>query len=180
MGADAFFFDEYPGSIGGDWNPACQALYHARHGMAMPTDHVVGYGRDGETFPMSTSRNVLQLMSDVTETYFAELVAAIGNATTLHFMNEMASVRNGIRSTPAVHDARGLTPATSAVALVSTHLVPAPDDGAELYETTRLLSYGAQDVAKSEFVTGTLQQSVYTYSVACVLTSDLWRFYRSF
>jgi len=38
MGADAFFFDEFPGNPGGDWSNDCRALYEARHdGEAMPT-----------------------------------------------------------------------------------------------------------------------------------------------
>jgi hypothetical protein len=111
-------------------------------------------------------------MSDVTESYFAELLAAIGNATTVHLTGSAAALSTKISnnsnvrsvgySPPTPHSRSDASPARSAVALVSTHIVPAPDDGGELYETTRLLSYGAQDVAKSEFVTGKLPTCLLT------------------
>lgn len=56
---------------------------------------------------------------------------------------------------PTAAAAAPADPSTAAVALVGTHTTPAPDNGGLLYETTSLLSYGPQDVAKSEFATGT-------------------------
>eukprot|EP00038_Savillea_parva_P010644 m.191684 g.191684 ORF g.191684 m.191684 type:complete len:813 (+) comp18426_c0_seq1:52-2490(+) len=152
MGADAFFFDEFPGTPGGDWNPACRALYKERYGEDMPTDIVTSSTR-ATTQPLSTSRNVLELMSDLTEQYFAELVSAIGNATTIHRTPSSYATVSTPQVTVSTPHARNAP--DSAVALVSTHLVPAPDSGGSLYESTRLLSFGPHDVAKSEYSTGT-------------------------
>eukprot|EP00035_Acanthoeca_spectabilis_P014631 m.281928 g.281928 ORF g.281928 m.281928 type:complete len:579 (-) comp16181_c0_seq5:74-1810(-) len=140
--AQALHCSEYPGSYGGDWSPSCRALYQTKYGAPMPTDHTT-LTVQGVSYPLSTSRNVLQLMSDVTEAYFAELVAAIAAATSgsgrLHFP--------GGTLPSAAPDA--------AAALVSAYVVPAPDNSGRLYESTALLRTGGCDVAKSEFVSGT-------------------------
>jgi len=161
MGADAFFFDEFPGSPGGDWNPACRALYKERYGEDMPTEHAVTSAK-GLSLPQSTSRQVLELMSDVTEQYFAELVAAISNATA-------GSGRVRLHRTASTRSTAAAPAGDGSVALLSTHLVPAPDAGGSLYETTTLLNNGPHATAKSEFGTGARTQRCSPLGVAPVI-----------
>eukprot|EP00937_MAST-01D_sp_MAST-1D-sp2_P002201 g2201.t1 len=77
MGADAFYFDEYPGSAGGDWSPACRARFQARYGEPMPEALGKPMPSSGGPLPMAADPRVQELMSDVTKAYFAKLTAAM-------------------------------------------------------------------------------------------------------
>jgi hypothetical protein len=138
MGADAFYFDEFPASWGGDWSAPCLAkwaasTYPSKPGEPMPTALV----DDGHhtalptPTPVSVDRRVQLLMSDVTEAFFAKLGSAIERAT--------------------------LAPGGSgrAVSIVSVYQTPKIDNGygqgghTGLYETTQMVA-GAQTAPKTE------------------------------
>lgn len=138
LGADAFYFDEYPQSWGGDWSPECRKRFHALHGDAMPEElaHPAceGQGPAKICQPVAKDRRVLELMRIVTQEYFSSLTAAV---------------------------TRAAGPGGRAVSLVSTFYVPIPDDGwagvwgGGIFETTALLrSRGDTVAAKTELQKG--------------------------
>ena len=61
-----FYFDEFPSSPTGDWNPSCKSEFAKRFGYTMPDE------------PTS---DVLAFNQAVTQEYYDELVTAIANAT---------------------------------------------------------------------------------------------------
>jgi hypothetical protein len=141
MGAEAFYFDEFPAQWGGDWNPTCAQKFQARYGEPMPTEFEVLEVKKGTYLPVAKDARVLQLMSDVTQAYFDKLSVAISSAA------ETAKASGG---------------SGDAVALISIYRVPKADDGycfpprancttngGGLYETTKLLHTEAA-VAKTE------------------------------
>jgi hypothetical protein len=126
FGCDAFYFDEYPTSWGGDWSPACRARFRASYGEEMPTelgaDTCEGHGPSAVCQPVATDRRVHDMMTKVTEEYFANLTSAVARAA-------------ASSSSPRV------------VSLVSTFHVPSPFNGwspstplSGTFETTRLLA----------------------------------------
>lgn len=124
--ADAFYFDEYPAARGGDWSPACHDLFAQRYGEPMPTELGAPICQGSNPcIPCARDARVLELMSHVTEEYFARLSAAIAKAR------------------------------PSSAAIVSIFRVPAADNGAGLdggrglYETSGLL-LPDNTVAKTE------------------------------
>lgn len=74
MGARAFYFDEYPASLGGDWSDACKEKFRERFGEDMPVDV---YPKKNHKTPFARDPRVQILMSQVTEEYFRKLAAAI-------------------------------------------------------------------------------------------------------
>lgn len=162
MGADAFFFDEFPASPGGDWGHACRVLFKEQNG-GTPMPEALDANKTTAKLPYSAHRTVLDFMTNVTRVYFQELVDAIANATAgagvdVHGIGPVRRIgAAGIEDGGPRGDFDGdwqATPA-AAVALVGTHTTPAPDNGGLVYETTALASLGPQDVGKSEFATGT-------------------------
>jgi hypothetical protein len=135
MGADAFYFDEFPGSWGGDWSEPCLELwanssYPSTLGEPMPTALIdLPPTAASLTTPVSADRRVQLLMSDVTEQFFERLTTAI----------EGESLRHG-------------KPVAS---IVSVYQVPKLDGGygtahrTGLYETTSMLD-GLRTCAKTE------------------------------
>ena len=63
MGADAFYFDEFPAAWGGDWCTACRDRFRARYGEEMPTSLAPHPAvKAHRRYPFSTDRRVLQLV----------------------------------------------------------------------------------------------------------------------
>lgn len=130
FGADAFYFDEYPTSWGGDWSAACRRRFKAAYGDDMPTELIDQSGQvcegRGLCQPVAKDKRVLDLMRKVTEEYFANLTAAV---------------------------ARAAGPSGRVVSLVSTFLAPTPIDGwtassgGGVFETTRLLDSPSDTIA---------------------------------
>lgn len=132
MGARAFYFDHYPGNPGGDWSESCRAEFVKRYGKPMPTGLTttdplthMPLTKDGEAY--SSSRQVLEFNSQMTQDYFSELVNAIE-----------------------------ATAPGPVAALVSVATVPKLDGGQTelptLYESSRLLSLGSgSEVCKNEY-----------------------------
>lgn len=127
MGARAFYFDHYPGNPGGDWSESCRAEFAKRYGKPMPAGLTTIDGPHKST-AYSTSRQVLEFNSQITQEYFSELVSAI----------EASAAPDPV------------------AALVSIATVPKLDNGQTelptLYETSGLLSLGTgSEVCKSEY-----------------------------
>eukprot|EP01043_Picozoa_sp_COSAG02_P067191 COSAG02_NODE_10707_length_1877_cov_2.213161_2_plen_415_part_01 len=127
MGARAFYFDHYPGNPGGDWSESCRTEFAQRYGKPMPTGLTTINGPHKDS-AYSSSRQVLEFNSQMTQEYFAELISAI----------EATANPDPV------------------AALVSIATVPKLDNGQTelptLYETSRLLSLGTgSEVCKSEY-----------------------------
>jgi hypothetical protein len=127
MGARAFYFDHFPGNPGGDWSKSCRAEFAQRYGKPMPAGLTTVSGPH-KTNAYSTSREVLEFNSKMTQEYFAQLVSAI----------EATAAPDPV------------------AALVSISTVPKLDNGQTelptLYETSSLLSLGTgSEVCKSEY-----------------------------
>jgi len=126
MGARAFYFDHYPGNPGGDWSESCRAEFAKRYGKPMPAGLTTISGSHKSAY--STSREVLEFNSQMTQEYFAQLVSAI----------EATAAPDPV------------------AALVSIATVPKLDNGQTelptLYESSSLLSLGTgSEVCKSEY-----------------------------
>lgn len=120
MGADAFYFDEFPASWGGDWNSDCKARFQEKYGEEMPVELLPTTAVKAKAvLPVAKDARVQELMSEVTQQYFDKLSAAI----------------DMVRP-----DSKG-----GSVALISVYKVPRPDGGnvlhvgGGLYETTQVV-----------------------------------------